>query len=138
MSAFEDFIQVELPRRPWVAVDPSLETIPVRRGAGPRQLDFVALTDGQVLGKVSGVVQGVTVQGLGGSLIPKNYIHVEAAPALTWTVAHAQSSSDYVVVVYDAAGEVIIPESIANVDANTVTVTMSQAIGGKAVLIFAS
>lgn len=138
MSAFEDFIQLELPRRPWSDTDPVLETVPVRRGAGPRQLDFVALTDGQVLGKISGTMQGVTIAGLGGEIIPKNYIHTEVVAALAWNINHAKSSSDYVVVVYDENGATIIPESIVETDGNNIIVNWNATQAGKAVLIFAS
>jgi hypothetical protein len=138
MSAFEDFIQAELPRRPWVAADPSQETIPVRRGAGPRQLDFVALTDGQVLGKVSGVVQGITVPGLGGETIPKGYVHIQVGANVTWSINHAMNSLDCVPVVFNASGQQLIPDSFAVVDADNVTITFQTAMTGKAIILFAS
>lgn len=138
MSAFEDFIQVELPRRPWVTTDPAQETVPVRRGAGPRQLEFVSLTDGQVLGKISGVIQGVTVPGLGGEVIPKGYVHVESTPSDLWIVSHSLNSEDYVAFVVDDTGTQVLPESITPADADTVIIDFNTAMAGKAVFIFAS
>ena len=140
MSDFEDFIQVELPRRPWVTYNPDQETVPVRRGAGPRQLEFVELQEGEVLGKVGGVIQGVAVDGLGsdGTLL-KSYVHFElgSPPVSTWVVEHNQALEHYVVNVYDDNGDVLIPDEIQYVDENTVHIMFGTAITGKAVFIFA-
>lgn len=138
MSAFEDFIQVELPRRPWVVDDPAQETIPVRRGAGPRQLEFVSLTDGQVLGKLSGIIQGVNVPGLGGEVIPKGYIFVQGVTADPWTINHNLNSEDYIICVFDTNGEQVLPNAVTTPNANTVVVDFNTPMAGKAVLIFAS
>jgi len=139
MSAFEDFIQVELPRRPWVATDPAQETIAVRRGAGPRQLAFVGMTDGQVLGKIGGVVQGVTVPGLGsGSVIPKNYIHTQAVASQTWTVVHNLNSADCISLVFNSTGQQFIPDEFNVIDANTVEFKFQAVQAGKAIILFAS
>jgi hypothetical protein len=138
MSAFEDFIQVELPRRPWVATDPAQETIPVRRGAGPRQLDFVPLTDGQVLGRISGVVQGITIPGLGSGMIPKSYNYTQTPAASVWTITHNLNSLDCIAIVYDDAGHQIIPDSFNVIDANTVTVTFISNVAGRAIIVFTS
>lgn len=138
MSAFEDFIQVELPRRPWVVTDPAQETVPVRRGAGPRQLEFVALTDGQVLGKLSGTIQGVNVPGLGGEVIPKSYVHVQSTPTSQWVVAHNKNSEDFVALVFDGTGSQIISDELTVTDADTVTVDFTSNQAGKLVLVFAS
>ena len=134
MSAFEDFIQVELPRRPWVDTDPAQESIPVRRGAGPRQLDFVSLTDGQVLGQLAGVVQGVDVSTLSG----KTYIHNQTVAIEAWFIMHNLASDDYVVYVENDSGEQIIPDAITRFDANTIEIDFGTAITGKAVVIFAT
>ena len=138
MSAFEDFIQVELPRRPWVANDPAQETVPVRRGAGPRQLDFVSLTDGQVLGKVGGVIQGVDVPGLGGELIPKSYVHTQSVTSSLWIISHGLSSDDYVVFVVDDTGNQVFPDSITAASLNSIIINFNTSMLGKAVIIFAS
>jgi hypothetical protein len=139
MSAFEDFIQVELPRRPWVVDDPAQETIPVRRGAGPRQLEFVDISEGQVLGKVGGVIQGIDIAT--GSDIPKNYIHYESgspAPADLWVITHNKDSEDFVIHITDETGNQIIPNEVTTVDADNVLIDFNIPTAGKAVLIFAS
>ena len=133
MSAFEDFIQVELPRRPWVDTDPAQESIPVRRGAGPRQLEFVSLTDGQVLGQLAGVVQGVDIAGLG----TKSFIHTQSTSSDIWFALHNLNSDNYVVYVEDDFGRQIIPDNVVSFDVNTVEIDFGTAITGKAVIIFA-
>lgn len=138
MSAFEDFIQVELPRRPWVVTDPALETVPVRRGAGPRQLEFIELTDGQVVGKLGGVIQGINIPGLGGDLIPKGYIHVEPTPTTMWMVMHNLNSEDFVAFVVDQAGNQMFPNNINTTDADNVIIDFKAPIAGTAVFVFAS
>ncbi len=138
MSAFEDFIQVELPRRPWVATDPAQETVPVRRGPGPRQLEFVDMLEGQVLGKLGGVVQGVDIPGLGGEIIPKGYVHVEPTPVTLWSVAHNFNSEDYIVFVVNDTGIQVFPNNITTVDADSILIDFKAPISGKAVVIFAS
>ena len=133
MSAFEDFIQVELPRRPWVDVDPAQESIPVRRGAGPRQLEFVSLTDGQVLGQLAGVVQGVDIAGLG----TKSYVHTELLNIDTWFVPHNLDSEDYVAFVFDNLGNQVFPDNITAFDSDTIEIDFNTPMTGKAVILFA-
>jgi hypothetical protein len=134
MSAFEDFVQLELPKRPYLDTDVSTETVIIRRGAGPRQLDSVALTDGQVLGKVSGTLQGVTI-GAGATF--KKYSNSYTS-STSWVVAHGQASTDYIAQVFDATGNAIIPNEIVATNSNTVTILFSTAVAGTARLIFLS
>ena len=64
MSAFEDFVQFELPKRPYLQTDVAQETVMVRRGPGPRQLAGVSITEGQIVSMVGGVIVGVTAAAL--------------------------------------------------------------------------
>ena len=134
MSAFEDFVQVELPRRPWVLNDPAEETVPVRRGPGPRRLEFVSMNDGEVLGKVGGIIQGVDVS----SLAIKSYIHTQTVPDVGWFITHNLNSEDYVAFVVDALGNQIIPDNIVAMDADTIEIDFNSQQTGKVVIIFAS
>ncbi len=133
MSAFEDFIQVELPRRPWVVDDPDQETVPVRRGAGPRQLEFIPLNEGQVVGKLAGTIQGIDIAGIG----LKTYVHPQPVPLFAWYVEHNLDSEDYVVFVVDDSGMQIFPDSITAVDENIIEIGFNTQQTGKAVVIFA-
>ncbi len=135
MSAFEDFIQVELPRRPWVVSDPAQETIPVRRGAGPRQLEFISIADGQVLGKVGGVIQGVNVSGTGGGV---SYVHTQSINADPWVINHNKNSENYIIFIVDDTGNQLFPNNVSTIDANTIEVDFNIQATGKATIIFAS
>lgn len=126
MSAFEDFVQLELPKRPYLNTDVDQETVIVRRGVGPRQLDAIALADGEVLGKVGGVLQGVSV-GEGATF--KKYIETFVA-STEWEVTHSLSTVDVVVQVFDGVGFVIIPSEIQITSPSVVTVTFNTAQAG--------
>lgn len=132
MSAFEDFVQLELPKRPYLNTDPAQETVIVRRGAGPRQLGAVSLTDGQVLGKVGGVLTGVSI-GAGASF--KKYTETFSADS-EWIVNHSQNSNVYVAQVFDSTGRVIIPDEIETTDVDTITVHFNTPVAGKITIIF--
>lgn len=132
MSAFEDFVQLELPKRPYLDTDVGLETVIVRRGAGPRQLGAVSLADGQVLGKVGGVLTGVSI-GAGATF--KKYTEDFVADT-EWVVVHNQSSTVFVAQVFDDTGKVIIPDEIETTNASTITVKFNVATAGKVTVIF--
>lgn len=61
------------------------------------------------------------------------YEHTNAASA-SWTITHNLNSTMPMVQIYDANRQVIIPDTISIVDANTVTVTFSGAQAGRAVV----
>ncbi len=133
MSAFEDFVQLELPKRPYLNTDVAQESVLVRRGAGPRQLAGVTLTNGQVVGMVGGVVQGITLAD-GASF--KKYVETVSSALATWTVIHNQGSTNFIAQVFDSDGKVIIPNEIETTDSNTVTVKLGTAATGSIRIIF--
>lgn len=132
MSAFETFVQLELPKRPYLDTDVSVETVIIRRGAGPRQLDAVTLTAGQVLGMVGGTLQGITLAGSG----IRKYILSESVASSTWNIPHNLGSTNVIVQVVDGSGFVLIPNNIQIVDANNVQITFDTAQTGTARVIF--
>lgn len=133
-TPFEEFIQTELPRRPFMFNDVAQESVFIRRGAAPRQMDGVLLTEGQVLGMKDGVLQGVG-SGSGGSFAG-GYAFTQEEAATTWTIQHNRNNSNVAApTVINTAGNVIIPDSV-NIDVNTVTLTFSVAQAGKATLVF--
>lgn len=134
MSAFEDFVQLELPKRPYLNTDVAEETVIVRRGAGPRQLGAVTLTNGQVLGMVGGALVGTTVASLGNG-VRKAILNVTVADDL-WEIEHNLDSTNVIVQIVDAAGFVIIPAEIQIVDSNNVTVLFNTPQTGTARVIF--
>lgn len=133
-SAFESFIQLELPRRPFLINDVAAESVIIRRGAAPRQLDGILLAEGEVLGMKNGTLQGVGSGG-GGSFAG-GYTHDQAVASTTWTIQHNRNNSNVAApTVINSTGSVILPDSIS-VDLNTVTLTFSVAQAGKATLVF--
>lgn len=131
-SAFESFVQQELPKRGYLNTDVGQETIIVRRGLGPRQFDAVSLGEGQALALVGGVLQGVSLASYG---IKKVVLTVEEA-APEWIVAHNFDSENVIVQCFDESKSVIIPESIQILDENTVKVTFNTSITGVVRVIF--
>src|ERR1019366_1313293 len=133
-GAFETFVQTELPLRPFVPTDGAQEDLAVRRGIGPRQLSFVTLGEGQVVGKVNGVLTGVTI-----TSNPKHMVMdvPTSAPSTTWALQHNQNSFNCVVNVYvdngDGTYSFMSPKSIKLVDANNIVITFSYAVAGKAI-----
>jgi hypothetical protein len=136
MSAFEDFVQQELPKRGYLNTDVSQETIIVRRGAGPRQFDAITLTDGQVLAKINGVLTGVSINDSGISGRLRKAVLTVSTPTTTWTIPHNLNSENVIVQAFDQNKYVIIPNSIQIVDANTVQLTFSTVQSGVARVIF--
>lgn len=141
-GAFESFVQTELPLRPFAPNDGNAESIAIRRGPGPRQMLFLDLADGQVLARVDGTLQGVTLNNLESGGGGRYFVSDVAAGSeqSTWTLSHNLNSKNCVVQAYqlneDDSLSAIIPDGIKIVDANTVELKFSTAIAGKAVLSF--
>lgn len=132
-NAFEDFIQLEMPKRPFLPSDVEVESIIIRRGQGARQLAGIKLGEGQVLGMKDGTLQGVAA-GAGGSAV--DAVSFEQTEAETeWVITHNRNNVNVLVSVYDATGKVFVPNDLT-VAANTVTVTLLEAAAGRVVLIF--
>jgi len=138
MSAFEDFVQVELPKRGYLNQDPAQETVIVRRGAGPRQFDAVQLQEGQVLAYVNGQLAGVNLAGAVAQYetgIRKAIVPV-ATPAVTWTINHNFNSENVIVQAFDENKSVIFPDAITIDDANTITISFNTFQAGTARILF--
>lgn len=128
MSAFEDFVQQELPKRGYLNSDVAQETIIVRRGAGPRQFDSVQLNEGEVLALVGGVLTGKTAG-------PRKYIET-FTNLTTWTVTHNLASENVIIQAFDDNKYVLIPDSMRIVDSNTVELKFNSSQSGVARVIF--
>lgn len=132
MSAFEDFVQVELPKRGYLNQDPEQESIIVRRGPGPRQFDAIKLEEGQVLGFVNGQLAPMQLAGAG---IRKAILPVTDAAA-TWTVTHNFDSENAIVQCFDENNSVIFPDSITIEDGDTIVINFHSNQTGTARIIF--
>jgi hypothetical protein len=134
MSAFENFIQLELPKRPYLDADVDQESVMVRRGAGPRQLAGVALTEGQVLGLVGGQIVGIATSSLGSAV--RSYVLSVSIPTTLWTMSHNYNTSNVIVQVFDTTGAVILPNEIQIVDDNHIALKFYSQQAGVARAIF--
>lgn len=137
MSAFEDFVQQELPKRGYLNTDVSQETIIVRRGAGPRQFDAVQLQEGQVLAMVNGVLTSVSVTdpAIGGSTGIRKAI-LSFTDEDVWTVNHNLNSENVIIQAFDENKYVLLPNTMRIVDADTVELTFNTPQTGVARVIF--
>lgn len=131
-SAFEEFVQQELPKRGYLNADVAQETVIVRRGPGPRQFDAVSLSEGQALALVGGALQGVNLSAYG---IKKAVLAVAVASD-EWIVAHNLGSENVIVQCFDETKSVIIPGSIQIIDDDTVKVSFSTPQEGTVRVIF--
>jgi hypothetical protein len=131
-NPFEDFIQREMPLRPFLPSDVAQESVIVRRGAGPRQMTGVVLEEGQVLGLRDGQLQGVEASH--GTSVDA-ITHIQDEPDTRWTITHNRNNVNAVVNVYDDNGNWFQPNGLT-VTANTVVVELLEAQAGRVVLIF--
>jgi hypothetical protein len=118
-TSFEEFIQLELPKRPFLQTDVSTESIIVRRGVGARQLDGVALNDGDVLVKRNGVL---VAESLSDNLVSAidSVVHVQTTPAITWTITHTKNNRNVVITLLDSAYQEMLADSVVVSNSNIV------------------
>ncbi len=135
MSAFEDFVQQELPKRGYLNADVAQETIIIRRGPGPRQFDAINLAEGEVLALVGGVLTGVDVTQVGAGTPLRKYVE-SFVNEDTWTIEHNLNSENVIIQAFDESKFVLIPNTIQIVDANTVELTFNTAQTGTARVVF--
>lgn len=129
MSAFTDFVQLELPKRPYLDTDVSTESIIVRRGAGPRQLQGISLNEGEVLGNSGGTLQGIAIS--------SGLRFTQSSASNTWVLTHGRNSKNVVVQVFDDNDDLVTPDNIrTNLD--NVTVTFGISFTGYANVLFFS
>ena len=83
------------------------------------------------------------LQGLGpppgpGFSITWGYTHIQALPDFTWVIPHNGNSENLQVQVFDSSNELVIPDIVRVVDANTVEIDFGAPMSGKAQLIIFS
>ena len=131
MSAFTDFIQLELPKRPYLDTDVSTETVIVRRGAGPRQLQSVTLTNGQVLGMSGGTLQGLTAN----TSSVDSLQHVQSSASASWTITHNRNNRNAVVQIFDNNNDMIMAHNV-RLNLNEIVIDLALSMTGYANIIF--
>lgn len=128
-NPFQDFIQLELPKRPFLETDAAQETIFIRRGVAPREMAGLVIANGQVLGKVGGVLQGVvptTAEGVE---------HIQESPAVTWTITHNKNNKKCIVQIVDANDDLVFADNV-KIELNAITLTFTNSQGGRANIMF--
>ena len=134
MSAFTDFIQLELPKRPYLETDVPQNSVIIRNGAGPRQLDGIQLLPGQIIMNIGGTIQAVALEDVSGNT--DNFVQLIETPAAQWTLTHGGGSENVFVGLYDTLGRLMVPDEVTIVDGDTITVDFSTPIDGKAVVLY--
>lgn len=124
MSAFTDFIQTELPLRPYLASDVPANSVIVRQGSGPRQLSGVTLEEGEILMNVAGSLVAVNLEDVTGNT--DSYVHTQESASSTWTIAHNMNSINYVLNCFDENGKVVVPDDITTIDENTIEISFTS------------
>tara|TARA_B100000700_G_scaffold101966_1_gene114973 strand:+ start:24247 stop:24654 length:408 start_codon:yes stop_codon:yes gene_type:complete len=132
-NSFENFIQLELPKRPYMAEDVPQESVILRRGAGPRQLGGLSLAEGHIPMMVNGKLTSVPApSGSGGA---NGYSFAANTPAATWTIEHGKGSTNAVVTLLDTDMREILCDDLV-IEENTITVTFVSPQAGFANIVF--
>ena len=63
------------------------------------------------------------------------YIHVQDVAATTWTIQHNLNTTTPMVQIYDTTHKMFLPDTVEAIDNNTVRVTLSSAVRGRAVVL---
>ncbi len=135
-NPFEGFVQEELGKRPYSQTDGPEETILVRRGPGPRQLSYLVLQEGQIIGLVNGVLTGIAMSGLGGSGSNVMHTHKQPVAAALWSINHGLNHKYFTYNVYDATGRSIWPDEVNIIDENNITISFLIPTSGHVVITF--
>ncbi len=68
------------------------------------------------------------------ALMIPDYIHTQGGSSNTWNISHNLGTKYNHVTVYNSSNEIIIPDIVKVIDKNTMQITFSSAITGKAVI----
>lgn len=82
------------------------------------------------------VAGGQAIGGDGPSLTTSGYLHTQAVASDFWVIPHFAGTTLLLVQIFDTADNLIIPDNIEIVDINTVEVTLSTPIAGRAHIVF--
>lgn len=133
-TPFTNFVQLELPKRTILSEDVAQNSVMIRSGLAPRQLDGVLLQDGQILMCIEGTIQAVNLADVTGDT--DNHEHAQDTPSATWTVDHQGKSLNCLVTVLDENNRVVTPDEIEYTDEDTITVTFLTPAVGRAVVVY--
>jgi hypothetical protein len=63
------------------------------------------------------------------------YEHIQVTASMTWTVAHNHNTNRIQWSIYDASNRAIMPDDVLILNTNTVVVTFTEPVAGRAVLV---
>lgn len=132
-NAFNTFIQIEVPKRPYLEQDVDQETIIIRRGNGPRQLQALKLEEGQTVLFKDGQLQAVKAGGLANGMDVRSI--PQDTPSNQWILSHGMNCNNVIVQVHDGSQKMVTPSDVEYIDANTVHVTFPDEVSGTALLV---
>lgn len=132
-TSFEEFIQLELPKRPFLESDVAAESIIVRRGLGPRQLDAVSMADGEILVKRNGILVSEALNQATASVA--GVIHAQSTPETTWVIPHDKDTRSVVITILDSTYKAIIADEV-QVATDSITINFLEPQAGHANVIF--
>lgn len=128
MSApFREFVQLELPKRPFLSEDVPQESVIVRRGEAPRQLSAVEVTEGQALVKIGGSLQS--------KAFPVSIVFTPDSPSTEWVVEHTFGNRHFLVDIFDNENNKIYADMVVHED-NLITIKFYVPLVGTAVILF--
>lgn len=67
--------------------------------------------------------------------VAAGYIYTQSVASATWSVTHNLDQQNVCVTVYGSDNKAIMPEDIETVDANSLTITFTEAVTGVAVIV---
>ncbi len=132
-NAFNTFIQIEVPKRPYLETDVKQETLIIRRGNGPRQLQALELAEGQTVLFKDGQLKAVKAGGLASGMDVRTI--QQETPTNQWVLSHGMNCGSVMVQVIGGDNKVFHPSDIEYIDANTVHVTLPEEVAGTALLV---
>ena len=132
-TSFEEYVQLELPKRPYLENDVPVESIIIRRGEGTRQLDGLELGDGDILIKRNGSLVAEPISSSVSAI--QSLVHVQNTPALQWSINHDKANSNVVITILDTNKHEILADTVSVGD-NSITIDFSVAQAGLANVIF--
>ena len=132
-TTFEEYIQLELPKRPFLENDVPVESIIVRRGSGPRQLDGIELNDGDIITKRDGQLVAESLDSNVSAI--DSIVHTVITPAVKWTINHTKTNRNVVITLLDSSHNEIMADSVKIAD-NSIEIEFTIAQSGIANIIF--
>lgn len=134
-NAFESFIQLELPKRPYLDTDVPQESLIVRRGPGPRQLAGLQLAEDQTVVYKDGQLTPVPYGSPAGTSSTYGAAHAQPVAAQAWTIDHQQGNRNVVVTILDQDYNEIISDKLEVLD-NSIVISFSEPQAGFANVVF--